>query len=325
MSALVLVLVIASSSEYDPSLGAIAQGARDALVPDARIVVEPRTAAPSDEGAIDLGSSAHATAVVEVMWADGLGRKVRVRVHVVGEPIWREREISFRTDDDAGERGRTIGLALGTMIGESGRPLEPPSVPPEGAPPPPAPTADTPPPPVAPRRIPDRPEAVRRFGARVAATTAVASSGSGPMFGVAFDVGWWLSTSLRLHAVGGGRLGTLATAGDARVTTLAMGGGITWQPFIWRSFAVGPRVDLLALYDGVRLRESSGTQTEMRWVPGADVMIDGAWRLAPWLTVVVDVGAEGALGTARVFVGEERVATIAPVRFIAQLGAGIRF
>ena len=62
-----------------------------------------------------------------------------------------------------------------------------------------------------------------------------------------------------------------------------------------------------------------------RLVPGALVLAEGQWALSPQLALVLAAGAEIAFGTTEVFVRQQRVAELVPVRLAIEGGLVARF
>src|ERR1051326_2081950 len=102
----------------EPFTPGIARAAREALGPDVHLLMRRVEAMPSDTDAVALAEQAHANAVVEVTWGtwDHLRATIRMRRQTVGR--WLDREIGFRAVDDPGERSRTVGFAIASMIPE---------------------------------------------------------------------------------------------------------------------------------------------------------------------------------------------------------------
>ena len=112
-----LVFVIAlSAGEPDASLSAMADATREMLGEGARVVFETPTQLPNDAEVLAMGETQHAQAVVEVLWQDSAHNRARLRVHTAKGEDWVERDIAFSAGDARAERGRTLGLAVGSMV-----------------------------------------------------------------------------------------------------------------------------------------------------------------------------------------------------------------
>jgi hypothetical protein len=129
---------------------------------------------------------------------------------------------------------------------------------------------------------------------------------------------------LQVHLEGLARTTSLGSTGVTAVT-LGAGAGIVWYALVARNVALGPRVDLLALHDDVQVDGAPFAQTRTRWVPASDLTMQGEWRPSSRFAVSLALGAEVAFGTARVFVGDQRIASLSPFRTMATLGLTLRF
>ena len=326
MPVLVLVIMLASSNEAEPSAGTwIAQGARDALGQDARVLVEPRADLPADKDALALAEGARASVVVEVRWQDSSHHRVHLHMHTTDVPEWLDRDIEFAREDDPADRGRTLGLAIGAMVTQSTAPSDN-SVSSEGQ----GTAPENKPAPAGPSPAPIAavsaaiPEIRHPFALTIEGTVGVSGGGDGAIFGGAFLTGWSPSPRLQVHVEGLARTTSLGSTG-VRAVTLGAGAGIVWYALVARNVALGPRIDILALHDDVQVDGAPSAQTRTRWVPASDLTMQGEWRLSSYFAVSLALGAEVALGTARVFVGDQRIASLSPFRPMATLGLTLRF
>ena len=135
---LTVVVLVAAGGAAEPTTMAIERAASEALGHDARVVVRESTGAPTDGEALAIESEANEGAVVEVTWNDRGHRVAMLRVHLAGRRRWMDRTIGFAASDADPERGRTIGLALASMLPDPdpapALPTAPPPAPPEAAP-----------------------------------------------------------------------------------------------------------------------------------------------------------------------------------------------
>lgn len=261
------------------------------------------------------GATRHAAVVAEVR-ADGT--HVHLRVLVVGEARWSERDLGFSDRDRPEERGRTLGFAVASMMPViADAPTEPPRPPIVPPPPPRVPEAPVPP---APRRW---------FGAIDAmGVGALGLGGAGGGFGA------MIAGTLQPRAPWSIRVAVSPRFGDipeAQATTLTVvtGLGVALQLGAQRpgTFGFGARLDLLAGF--VRVTHFSADDPvpdhQSRWLPGFDAAIEGLIRVTPGFAVVLASGIEGFWGSTDVYVRGQPVATMSPLRLLGEVGIRARF
>ena len=317
-SALVVVVLVLASEAHKPSTEAMTSAARQLLGPDAALVVQEVDALPSDAGADALGATLHADAVVEVRWSEPDRRHAVVHVLAMPDHRWTDRELEFEPSDDSREKGRTVGLALASMV-----------------------------PPVHAERADDsaatpvethaatssKPGSETNTSAWPFAVTGalVGSSGLGGIAGgVGVDAGFetWLLRNLALRGGAFFRGGEVAAA-SASTTTLGLSGGLVVDAYHTshaRPFALSFRVDALLVHESfARTAFGETPASHAEWLPGADALVEVAWYLLPRLGVTVATGLETVFGTTRIFVDQDRVATVPPTRWLFEAGLRARF
>jgi len=317
-AAVSVMIVVATGDPADGSTQAMEQAMRAALGAEATIAVRPLPESSSDETLLATANGDHATLLVVVSWSDRQ-RRVTLRFVKPADGRWADREIRFDTGDAANERGRTVGFALVSMVPENAP--EVPAVPPPIA----VQTA------VAARdggvspRVPPGPNPL----ALEASASAVAAPG-----GYGGGVGGLVSIRLPLAGALGARGSIGARAGEiapAQATSRVIVGavGLAWQPWVdsARRWAVGGRVDALLLHhDVAHLSEDDPDAVhQSRLIPGVDVAAEGAYRFAEHAAVVAASGTEIAMGTTEVMVHGRQVASVRPVRLMAELGLRVSF
>ncbi|WP_394847921.1 hypothetical protein LZC95_10705 [Pendulispora brunnea] len=306
---LIILLLVASPEVGDNVTSSMSASAREALGPQAHVLVENRKDLPSDDEALVLATKAHAKAVVELRSSAGTsGTRMLLHAHVPGQGGWIDRTLTFSNVDDPSERGRTAGLAVASMM-----PLEWRMPAPRVTPPPP-PEKEKPPPAKEPWR--ER--------AAIDLAGLVALGGARPAWGGQGAVRVDLTRIVGLRALGGVRFGSVPDAG-ADATTVSLGGGAAFR------IAASPRDaarwelalagDVLALQQSLR-REGA---TESRWLLGVQATAEGAWFFVHHVGLVASVSEELAFGATRVFVGPDRVATLTPFQTLVKVGIRVRF
>lgn len=358
-TALTLVVLIASSDASDPTVGAMTRAAREALGPTSQVVVRELPRDLSDEDAVTLEHALHADAIVEVTWQGTAHLRARMHLHSDKRARWIDREISFDTSDVDAERGRAIGFTVASMIPERpGAPLADESL---SSTPAPAPTpAPKPPVPVAKvastgrarderdkhgkqdeseeraerEEHEERVETLREESPRawvvavdVAASGGIGVAGDATGIGVAFAGQWYFGPRFAL------RLGGVVRAGDvpeaqATSTEIAFGPGVLWRasaraPTLAHPFGFAVRADLLAVR--LALARTGDASHPSRWIPAADLMLDATWLFTARTGFFAAIGPEIAFGATDVVVHGVRVATVPPLRGIAEIGLRVRF
>jgi len=336
------VIVIAQNPDVDrcqPGLcggaamvSAFRQAAQRVLGSDAQLHTRVATSDPADEVAL---TEAHdADGVVELSFS-AEGQRARLHCYLAREKRWLDREISFgdspgSAQNEVSERGRLLGFAVATMYASEANDATHEQEPPA---PPPLPAAT---PEAAPQAAPARntqPEpaaALERRARRVAEFAAVMSSGvEGTASGLGASAGFRMGLTgplwARLFIVG--RSGNVPEA-QASTRTALMGGGVACA-FLpdTASFELGTRLDFFASYfDVSHLSEDDiAPDRRSRWQAGADIVLEGGWRVTRDVGAFLGAGAEGTLGKTEIYTHHQRVAVVPPLRATAELGFRTRF
>ncbi len=116
---LTLLILVAAGELTDSTTHGIAAAAREALGPSAHVVVGETRSEPDDAQALAREKGEHADAVVELHWLNAHHRRAALRVHLARSGKWVERQMTFRTSDADSERGRTLGLAIASILPEA--------------------------------------------------------------------------------------------------------------------------------------------------------------------------------------------------------------
>lgn len=303
LGSMIVVIVVALGGDTEPVARSMSVAAEGALEPGSVVFVRQVDRPPADENVLAVGRSAGADAVAVVRWVDDAHRLARL--HVRTESGWVDRDVDFAGDDDAGERGRTLGFAIATMLPSREVPAAPekpsPDVP-----------LSRPPPPV---------RAGPSWALDPRGTAAVGVDAPATSFGGYLSGRWAGLTPLEIGASATYREGVLSAA-EASMTSVAVGADAAWRGFRpSAALDVGPRFVVGALMHRVA-RDGSA---DSRWVPFATVSLESTLALHPRVSVAAAIGAEMAFGPTRIFVDEERVATLAVVRLVAEVGPRITF
>jgi hypothetical protein len=315
---------------------ALEQAARRVLGAEARIRTEIVSADPPDEESAKKGRDG--AGVVELSFAPD-GSKARLHCYLSREQRWFDREIGFgesrgSSRSETNERGRLLGFAVATMFSEGTDTDMAPAPPPE----PPALAAPT-----AIRATDKRPasSAVAKTSAAQPPTAVSKLPSSIEFAGIASSgvngtaAGLGASAGLRIGLIGplwsrlfvAGRTGNIPEA-QASTRTALMGGGLALVllPEAAR-FELGARVDIVASYfDASHLSEDDiEPDRRSRWQVGADLIAEAGARVSGATGVIIGFGVEGMLGKTEIYTHGNRVAVVAPVRAVAELGFRTRF
>jgi hypothetical protein len=326
---LTVVVLVAAGGTAEPTTLAIERAASEALGHSARVVVREAMGAPTDGEALALGSEANEGAVVEVTWGDRAHRLAMLRVHLAGHRRWMDRAIGFSAADADAERGRTIGLALASMLPDPAPVLPTPEPPPSPAALPQAAPHAPPAPDVAEKTPPDAtphelPYAMDFFGVGAAGLGGNVQTAGG---GAALEA--FLTPRFALRIGGAVRGGDVAGA-PARTVTLLASAGVELHPWpATASHVLGAslRADYVLMNQTVTHHSASGADlsTMARTLSGVDAMVEMQGRLGANVDLLAGVGLEEMFAATYVDMNGARVATLPPLSLVAQGGVRLRF
>ena len=118
-------------------------------------------------------------------------------------------------------------------------------------------------------------------------------------------------------------------AADATIVTLAGSAGVIFElprPS-WERVAFDVRFDALVSYEAMT-RIAPGAPSpakQSRLVPGASLLAEMRWSLSPTLAILLAAGPEAVAGSTHVFVRDQEVGQLAPLRAVIQAGLVARF
>jgi hypothetical protein len=302
-TAAVIALLVAAGEGKSATTQGLLSAAEEALGAGTSIRVF-EAAPPSDDAALDVENEVDAFAVVTLVWQDNARLRARTRVHVARTDRWTGRDLTFAGVDTLAERGRALGFAIASMLPEEARAHAAPAEPPR------------------PRAGPAPQYAVGLF--------AIGATQEGGGGGGALDAATFVVDGLAVRVAAAARYGQVTGAEGLSASDLVMSlaAGLEWWPFLpeeARPVGVGLRADgLLIRHQVYGSGDSAG-----RFVPGADLLAEIAFRLAPGLELGAGLGIEAAFGKTDVFVGEDTTTppatTIFRVRAVGELGLRVRF
>lgn len=339
-----IVVVLLAGQAGDPITDGILAATKQALGPYAVVLSEATTepVGVSDVDALAIGERAHARAIARVTWADASHTVARLHVHVgAATSSWSDDEISFSSRDVSGEKARTVGYTLATMVQrieqqaqaaelqekqqldrkreqareqDQREQLERQRMVAEAA----RTSRDS---------APATPHVVGQDGLEIQASAIGALADAATSLGGDARARWWLrGARLGVHAVAGARFGRVREADTSSMT--AFGGVGPSVRFLTLSrFELSARADVMLMRHAMT-RAATATTAELshdRWLGALDLALEASWSFSEQLGVMVASGAEVAFGTTTVSVGGSRVADIPPIRAIAEIGGRIRF
>jgi hypothetical protein len=307
ISSVVVVVLFAAQNASDPAARAVVSTAEQALAPGAFVVFREGSDAPTDDDALLLEKSLRSDATATITWADADHLTARIRVHDRERSRWLDRSLVFRAADAPAERARAIGFALATMV--QGAPSESPDRLPTNVP-----WNSTP--------APSAPLLRRELGMLGVMGIGIAGRAAG--IGATLD-GRWRAGALWLRVGGSMRWGSAPEA-DASSRAVKLDAGVVWLPLQIGNTFMGPRLDVGAVQHRLARPIEGGTEsTAGRWIPVATLQLELRWPVTSEFVVGAAAGIEAAVGTTRVLLDGQQVATIPPLRTVAEIGLGLRF
>jgi hypothetical protein len=336
---LTVVVLVAAGGAAEPTTLALERAASEALGHAARVVVHEAMGAPTDGEALAAASEENEAAVVEMTWSDRGHRVATLRAHLPGRRRWTSRTLGFSAVDADAERGRTMGLALVSMLPDPDPAPLPPEAPhaPRETPPQPAPVmlAPSPPPPptlsepeIADKPAPEVAPSRHHYALDLVglATTGLGSNVQTGGGAVAFEA--FLTPAFALRIGGAMRGGDLGAA-TVRTLTLLASAGLALHPWPTsesRIFGASLRAGYVLMYQTVTHYSSTGMEWTMaRPLSGLDAVIEAEWRLGANVDVVAGVGVEEMLARTNVDLNGTRMATLPPLSAVAEVGLRLRF
>jgi hypothetical protein len=321
MIGLLILVIVDAHDAATPLPGALARAAEEALGPD--VAVSTQTITDSSAAAtLEAGRAARAAFVAEVTWSDERRTKAHLAVAAVDGSLSRSSTISFDAADPLAERGRALGLVLAALVAPEQQP-RPASDREAGPRAPPAAAVLAMASPPSPRASP------RRFELDAAVGGGMALGGSGSGVGGALGLRWHPGKRIGLRAGAQARFGEVPSA-QAAARDYAVSAGVALSvlaPRDERRFALALRLEGLLLYQSLSHLSDDDVSPvrRARLLPGATALAEGQWAISPTLALALGAGGEIVFGTTDVFVRQQKVAELAPVRLVVQGGLVARF
>lgn len=314
----ILVVLVIAHGTSEPLPNAFERAARGALGSHAELRIRTVASDPSDEEAVSLAGNADG--VVELSW-EKEGAKARLHCYVVREKRWVDREITFgegaSSEHEAGERGRLLGFAVATMFDRDEHPESFAS--PQAA----AAAIDS-----GTIEPSDRRDArVQTRAVEFAGAVGSGIGGKASGLGAEGAVRWVLHGPLWARVFVGGRFGSIPEA-QATTRSASLGGGVAFAALPTQSrLSLGLRADAFVSYfEATHLSEDDLVpDRRSRWLAGGDLFAEGGYRFVGSAGVFLGAGIEALLGKTAIYTHGQRVATVAPVRLIGQLGLRVGF
>jgi len=318
MTGVVLVVLIVARGNSAQSNGTFERALRAALGSEARVEIEQVASDPADD---ESAARAHALdGVVELSWSED-GSRARLHSYLSHEQRWVDREIGFgsavsRSSREESERQRLLGLAIATMFSTQ-----------ESDIPPPQPAARIPPQPEASVRFVPTPLNSARRGLEFAGIMSSGIGGTGGGLGATGGLRVALADPVWLRVFVAARAGNIPAA-QATTRSVNVGAGVAVATSRRnRPLSVGLRVDGFASYfDATHLSEDDvNPDRRSRWLPGADLLVEGGFRLAGNAELALSAGLETVFGKTEIYTHGQVVGVVPPVRAVAEAGFRIGF
>jgi len=316
--ALLILVFVDAQDAATPLPGALARAAEEALGPDVSVSIRTLAADQPMAALVERGRAEHDAFVARVTWSDERRSNARIEIAASDSDLSRNSVIAFDGSDPRAEQGRALGLVLAALIAPEKQARL------ARAPPPPPPPAT-----VVTSNAPAPAPAARRFAIDAAAEGGFAFRGAGSGVGGAIGFRWRSGHSVDL------RLGVQARYGEvgsAQATELDLSGAAGLALYLVAPsdsgrFALALRADALLVYQTLDHLSSDDPEPvrEGRVLPGARLLAEGQWALSPTLALALDVGPEAVFGRTDVYVRQQKVAEIAPLRLIVAAGLIARF
>jgi hypothetical protein len=267
----VLAVIVAVGEAHTPVTEALIGAAKEAVGSAASVHVT-EASNQTDRAVLRVEAALDALAAVSLVWDDDQHLHARTRLHVARSDRWTNRDIAFEAADKPFERGRALGFTIASMLPEAGADIE--------------------------INLPE--SFIRREmpTAHDLQVTLMGAGRQGPLrFGGAVAGEWMLTERLAVRAGFTFRQatieGTPTTTFDATESFAALAaGGCFWLlvPTLDSRLGVGLRADIMGVYLNVRdeFRHQSGSHEYL----GADLVVQGTFRVATAVDLLMGVGAE---------------------------------
>lgn len=335
-SALAVVLVMAAGELEDPSGRAIGPALTTAARQEVALTMRESARVPDEADVPRVAASARASLVVEVAWQSPARERAIVHLHDAEGDLVSSTVLTFRETQSLGERGRAIGLAVGTMLpsarssGAIGAAFpadvdrsavasepEASAPPPATTPPPASPPADRVP---SERRPSSREEPERSFFSVGANGVAVTNLGRGPSgLGGAGHVEIALSETIAIRA---GALGRAYSSDGRTANEVGPFAGLAWTFVHVGAFSLRARAEALVLRNSYPWTNPAGKlATRSAWIFGGAATVEAAFRLARPLEVYLAPSLE----IANRALTDPQVVASSPAWATLELGARLSF
>jgi hypothetical protein len=269
----VVAVLLLGTGLGSPGVEELRSSAQQALGPDTevRVAIVTETSDPS--------APRGAAGVVRLSFGPD-AQHVRLGCYLPRLRRWVERDLWFDADDPETERGRTLGFLVASMVVDQGALPRP---------------ALTPIP--EPRRHAAGDQSAKAPGTSVAVGVEAAGPGTGSGFGAYAGLERmalpWLGIGGAAHA----RFGSIQEA-QASTRLLALGPELSLRPIQIRRAWLGVRANLTLSYLWVShlSEDDERPDSQVRWLPGAELAAHCGFQVAPAVAIFADAGATGLLG-----------------------------
>jgi len=147
-------------------------------------------------------------------------------------------------------------------------------------------------------------------------------------FGAAAAAQWFPASTLSVRLGAGALGGTLPNEAEATTLYLLASAGLAVHPLrarAGRPFGMAVRADYVVMRQSMSRFADESPGERDSWLSGADVVVEGDWLFARDVEVVLGLGVIDVFTPTYVDVQGTRVATIPPLRGLAEAGFRLRF
>jgi hypothetical protein len=316
--ALLILVFVDAHDAATPLPGALARAAEEALGPDVSVSIRTLAADQPMAALVERGRVEHAAFVARVTWSDERRSNARIEIAAGDSDLSRNSVIAFDGSDPRAEQGRALGLVLAALVApEKQARIE------RARPPPPLPAA------VVASNAAVAAAPARRFAIDAAAEGGFALHGAGTGVGGAIGFRWHPGTRVDLRVGFQAHFGEVGVAQATELDVTAAAGLALYlaAPSDARRSALALRADAMLVYQTLNHLSSDDPEPvrEGRAIPGARLLAEGQWALSPTLALALDVGPEVVFGRTDVYVRQQKVTEITPLRLVVAAGLIARF
>jgi hypothetical protein len=305
-----LILYIAAGEASTPEAIAMLRAVEQVIGTSIAVQVQSPSPVPDDAAMEHNADTTAATAVARIQWLDGERTRAAIHALLLTTSESLDRTVSFRPGDSPQERGRTLGFIVGSFVVLSLH------------------LADRPPSPDLRAATDSGPARPPRFTLEAFVLGGVALGGEGDGLGGGIGVRWPAQHVWGLRLGARARVGSVSQAASSLLAAGFYAGVIrALLPGAGLRPGLAVRLDAVLFYEALTHFSDDDPQPVRlgHFVPGTAAALDLEWSIAPTAAAYLAGGAEAVFGRTAVLVHQNRVAEVAPVRLLVEVGFRARF